>query len=116
MTVKEFIRRYGKVGINGPTYRGGPQPSFDEYRINESAFADELRVKSVYFELTDEDIFIDWESQEWTNDYFDLKEEIKRCYSCLARKYQLNDKFIISVYLYDRDGEGTQKFSIVINE
>ena len=33
------------INVLGPAYRGAPYPAFDEMRINESRFEDELRGK-----------------------------------------------------------------------
>ena len=40
------------IKVNCPAYRGAPYPVFDEMRINESRFEDELRAKRwhVYIE------------------------------------------------------------------
>ena len=34
------------INVNCPAYRGAPLPKFDEMRINESRFEDELRGKN----------------------------------------------------------------------
>lgn len=114
MTIQKFIQLHGKASINGPSYRGAPQPSFDETCINESAFLDKLRFKNVRFDLNEDRISIDWESQEWDDNYDTFRDEIKRCYTYLAKQYDLEGELIIDVFLYDRDGEGNQRFSITI--
>lgn len=84
MTEKEFNRKF--KGVNAPIYRGAPMPPFDPAMVNESKFADELRVKWYYFSFIEGDssangtVNVKWESQEWDADGIDgLVEEIRRC-------------------------------------
>ena len=84
MTEKEFNRKF--KGVNAPEYRGAPMPPFDPAMVNESKFADELRLKSCEFNFIEGDssandtVNVKWESQEWdADDIAGLVEEIRRC-------------------------------------
>ena len=116
MTSEEFVRKYGKFRVNGPAYRGASYPPFEEDKINESEFSDKLRYKNVTIDNYDDVVDIDWESQEWDDDYKDFVNEIKRFYNYLAKKYELKEIVVIGIHLYDRDGIGSMNISFNIGE
>ena len=77
MTLKQFLDNHSL--INGPSYRGEPQPDFDPNLINESKIADELRHKEVTTVWSQEDtLTIFWTTQEYLDDVSSLTKEIQR--------------------------------------
>ena len=117
MTAEEFVRKHGKVHVNGPKYRGGPNPPFEDDRINESEFSDDLRVKSLNIDTNYYNVIsIDWESQAWDDNFKDFIIEVKRCYNYLANKFGLEEKVEIIIHLHDRDDTGSTNISFNIGE
>lgn len=106
MTAQLFLKRYGIAKVNKPSYRGAKMPSFDETKINESVFPDELRDKDVNILIDDGFINIHWLSQEWNNNTKDFFEEVFRCYRYLAKVHNLEEPIKIEVIIENRDGVG----------
>ena len=86
MTKTEFDKIFNDdLIVNGPQYRGAPQPAFDPGKVNESRFADELRPKWWNFsfiecnDTIDDTVVVEWKSQEWSYDIDSLIDELTRC-------------------------------------
>lgn len=117
MIAEEFVRKHSRVHVNGPKYRGAPQPPFEDEKINESEFSDNLRVKSINIETNEYNVIsIDWESQLWDENFKDFIMEFKRCYKYLAKKFNLEEKVEIIIHLHDRDNTGSTNISFNIGE
>lgn len=102
--------------MNGKAHADAPYPAFKDEAINESEFEHENRCKWATY--TDYDVNyanLDWMSQEYNyGDYDKFKAELTRYYRFMAKKYKLDRDFCITVYLHDRDGEGSIVFDIDI--
>lgn len=110
------IFEYGP-DINGKDHADAPYPPFKDEAINESEFEPENRFKNAMYKDYDVDYAVlDWTSQEYNGGHYErFKDELKRYYKFMAKKYKLNRDFTISVYLHDRDGSSSATFDIDLN-
>ena len=75
--------------VNGPKYRGAPQPEFNPAMVNESAYLDNMRFKQFDCDVEGDEIHIWYLTQEPFT-YAEAKEcagEIERCIDFLYDKY-----------------------------
>ena len=113
MLAKDFLLKIrNKIGINAPLSRGDAYPEFDESRINESEFLDDLRGKSIDFDTRDNTLYINWVAMHYPEVYNQdecdeinepFYDEIKRCVSYLASKAEVEDSFNLKIRLSDRN-------------
>ena len=101
-----------KFCVNGPAYRGARMPAPNPSCINEASFDDELRMKSVDFDVKFSDsvslgeiatIVVDWTTQEPFTTADSLCDEIERW-----ARYNFSDfpiPLFIKLYVTCRDGE-----------
>lgn len=116
MNVNEFMKNYAKVGINGPSHRNAPKPPFEESKINESEFPDELRFKDVNMEVSNNHIYIDWEAQSWSDDYNAFFEEVYRCYKYLTKLYEVEGEIHVHINLFSRNSDNSAHSDKTIDE
>lgn len=78
-----------RFNVNGPSHRGAPQPRFNPARVNESAYADNMRFKQFDCEVKGDEIHIWYLTQEPFTDAEakDCAREIERCIDFLYDKY-----------------------------
>lgn len=89
MDSKTFWKQW--KGINIPEYRGAPAPEFDPAKINETEFADELRIKELDSDFipgengNEDRVKLEWAAQSWNADGLNgLVDEIKRCFKYIG--------------------------------
>ena len=74
------------IDVLGPAYRGAPYPAFNEMRINESRFEDELRGKQWDARIENGVGCIEWLSQEEENPTDRWENEVKRAFKANGLK------------------------------
>lgn len=107
MTNEEFNENFH--GIIGPAYRGARYPEFEPCGINESAFADQLRVKCADIDVKGNgELYVNWCSQEpfRDDDKEDFNDELVRCAECCEYEGKIH------VHLHDRDGYRSCKYEL----
>ena len=72
-----------RFNVNGPKYRGAPQPEFNPAMVNESAYPDNMRFKQFDCDVKGDEIYIWYLTQEPFTD----AREIERCIDFLYDKY-----------------------------
>ena len=68
------------INVLGPAYRGAPYPAFNEMRINESCFDDELRAKEWHACIENGVGHVKWLSMEGENPTDNWETEVKRAF------------------------------------
>ena len=116
MKAKDFINYlYDNLKVNSPAYRGA-SITYNEEMINETNFEDDLRFKSVDFDIIDNyTLQITWESQLWNDNQTTFFEEIRRVCELHAKKCKLEEEAIIFIKLFDRDGTAHVTKNIIIS-
>ena len=74
------------INVLGPAYRGAPYPAFNEMRINESRFEDELRGKNWDVSIKNGVGHVKWLSQEGENPTDRWETEVKRAFKANGLK------------------------------
>ena len=74
------------IDISGPEYRGAPYPAFDEMRINESCFDDELRAKEWNAYIENGAGHVKWLSQHGEDPTYRWESEVKRAFKANGLK------------------------------
>lgn len=102
------------IRVNGPQYRGGRKPDFNKYSINESNFADGLRVKNYTITYNNGTVVVDWISQDpVTKDealigFNEFCRAIKDTVEYLYKDFE--GSLTVVAYMSDRDGVNTYQF------
>jgi len=114
MTKTKFYSLFG--GVAGPSCAGAPYPKFKPSCINESKFANELRMKEMSTEFivgdeaTNDTIAVDWKSQEWNDAAVDgLVEEIRRCFKHIGFAGNVE----LKVHSRSSEGEAYREFEVI---
>ena len=74
------------INVLGPAYRGALYPAFNEMRINESRFEDELRGKNWDVSIKNGVGHVKWLSQEGENPTDRWETEVKRAFKANGLK------------------------------
>ena len=74
------------IKVNCPVYRGAPYPAFNEMRINESCFDDELRAKEWHACIENGVGHVKWLSMEGEDPTSDWESEVKRAFQANGLK------------------------------
>ena len=74
------------IDVLGPAYRGAPYPAFNEMRINESRFEDELRGKVCDASIENGVGCIEWLSEVGEDPSYRWENEVKRAFKANGLK------------------------------
>lgn len=108
MNAREFLDKL-KLTVNGPRYRGDPQPQRIDTGINETAFDDNLRFKEHYTDrIAPDTICLKWVSQAWPKkdaheECIKFCNEVARCVKEVATLANLEEQIDILIELESRD-------------
>lgn len=100
-TMLNFIA--DRFDVNGPLYRGAPQPIFDPAKVNESFYADNMRCKQFDCEVKDDELHIWYLTQEpfTQTEALECDREIQRCIDYLYDKFcEKTEESVDAPYVY----------------
>lgn len=114
MKAKDFIYKYANFNVTCAAYLGAPIPDAEPDKVNECNIPHELRFKQVNIDFNNSEIYVNWLSQEWSNDTDKLVNEIMRCYEYLAIRIDLEEDIQVTINITDRDGEHSRSYTKTI--
>ena len=98
------------IKVNCPAYRGAPYPAFDEMRINESCFDDELRAKEWHVYIENGVGHVEWLSMEGEDPTNNWETEVKRAFK--ENGLKVGDR--IDVMFGSRDVGYTHEYELYV--
>lgn len=111
MKASEFIDKHskGKNVFNGAEYRGASVPPFNKRMINQCMIPDKLRPKYIDIRKdyeVDRCLKVIYESQEFSEGFEYIFDEIERYFNVLALEEDLEEPIIVKVIFSTRDRSG----------